>query len=90
MILKLYRVNSNANAFFDGFDYVNTSVLNREQMEQERFSCPVSCYTCSDDLKILRLELCDRSNNLIRVVYVGVCYNTYLLSNEGKTVERLN
>jgi hypothetical protein len=90
MILKLYQVNSGGNAFFDGFDYVNTTTVNREQLEREKYSCSVSCYTSPDDLKILRLELCDRSNNLVRVVYAGACYNVYLMSNEGKTIERIN
>jgi len=90
MILKLYQVNSQVNAFFDGFAYVNTSVITRKDMEQEGFSCAISAYVCVDDLKILRLQLMNPQNDLIRVVYVGVCYNAYLLSNEGKTIERIN
>ena len=90
MILKLVGKGKVNEAFIDGFSYVNTAILTKEEANKHGYCCPTSAYTCADDERIMRLELCNETNELVRVVLVGSCYDVYLMSNEGKTIERIN
>jgi len=93
MILKLIDFNqmhytTPETTFLDGFDNVRVIDYDLEQ-GKEGFGCIVSFYT-DDGTKICKQIMLFKGEELIKVLYVDVRFSIYLMSNEGKTIERIN
>lgn len=94
MILKI-RANFKehpTNSFYDGFDYIeylptNTSNTSTLGEAVSNFIVPVA--NCKKEIPIRRVTLFKGMNILVRTIFVDYNYDVYLMSNEGKTVERL-
>jgi hypothetical protein len=93
MILKIIHCYDHKvhDIFYDGFDSVR---VNHCDFTKEILSC---AYPCSiydkEGTKLnnsIRLELVNGDNILHRAIYVDPSISIYLMSNEGKTIERIN
>jgi len=76
---------------FDAFDQVRFSNCDFTK-EVMNVSCACSIYE-KENTKLhdaLRIELANGDNILHRVIYVDPSIRVYLMSNEGKTIEKYN
>lgn len=95
MILKLmdfHQMHYTApeTTFLDGFDNVRVIDYDLNQAGKlEGFGCIVSFYT-DDGSKICKQIMLFKGEELVKVLYVDVRFSIYLMSNEGKTIERIN
>lgn len=98
MILKILkrRINtetkeeSTEEIFIDGFDYINVDHINYQE-EKSGYSCPVTNYMSSvNAVYAIKIMLVNNDNTLRRVLYIDSDYSCYLMSNGGKTIERIN
>jgi len=76
-------------SFFDNFDYVRVK-HNKLENTRTKFTCAVSLFTRESTKYALELQLFSKDNILNRLIYVDSNYSIYLLSNEGRTIERIN
>ena len=93
MILKICTTYNKKcqDVFYDNFDSITVDkCVMKDEIYPE--SCPVSVHTESGRTVEVakRLTLVSGNNVFYRVVYVDLLFSTFLMSNEGKTIERLN
>lgn len=81
-----------ADSFYDGFDYVE--ITQTDTSDTSTLGEAVTNFIVpNSDLKeipLRRITLFKGLNILVRTVFVDYNYDVYLMSNEGKTIERLN
>ena len=94
MIVKIFKPKYNQDTgvgdetyVYDNFDNIYTTTVNDK--DKSIAMVPTSCFTTEDTLRHLRIMLF-KKEELIRVLYVDFAYQVYLMSNEGKTIERIN
>jgi len=94
MILKIIHCydQQTHSIFYDGFDNVKVSYCN--EFKKENISCvhPCAIYNLFDKklTTAIKLELCNKDNIIHRVIYIDPLIRTKLMSNEGKTIERIS
>lgn len=97
MILKLMKSRtdqkgrgSTEETFFDGFDYLTTKVQPLAETESPNACYPSSWFTDEKTENVLVLWLMREDKDIVRYVVIDSSYSVYLMSNEGKTIERIN
>lgn len=75
--------------FYDGFDRITVSSAFRKDMEPAFGGILLECYTEETSERVLCVCLL-RKDEFIRKIYIDYAYDVYLMSNEGKTIERIN
>jgi hypothetical protein len=96
MILRIRKrtINTDTNMsndidnFFDNFDYAE--VADVKYQEEKAFAEAVSCFASISTVWCKRISLLRNNNVLARIIYVDSNYEVYLMTNEGKTIERIN
>lgn len=95
MILK---VRSNfkdepSDSFYDGFDYVelkHTDTGDTSTLGEAVSNFIIPVVNCKKEIALRRITLFKGMNILVRTIFVDYHYDVFLMSNEGKTIERLN
>ena len=75
--------------FYDGFDRVSLSSTLKKDMEPAFGGILVDCYTEETSERVLCVCLL-KKDEFIRRIYIDYAYSVYLMSDEGKTIERIN
>jgi len=94
MILKI-RGNFKeypADNFYDGFDYaemVRTDTAHTSTMGEAVSNFIVPKVKKDEEINIRRITLFKGMNILVRTIFADYNYDVYLMSNEGKTIERI-
>ena len=94
MIVKVFKPNfSNKTKIgdetyvYDDFDNIYTTMIDDKDLSIAMV--PTSCFTTENTLRHLKIMLF-KKEELTRILYVDLSYQVYLMSNEGKTIERIN
>jgi len=86
--MEKYELNPSIT-FIDGFNRVTVLNCNWKTELKNGFSCPIDCYTDEITENCKQLQLW-KELELVKVLYIDTKYSIYLMSNEGKTIERIN
>jgi hypothetical protein len=95
MILKVHGnfKEDCANSFYDGFDYIeikHTDTSDTSTLGEAVTNFIIPNPECKKEIALRRITLFKGLNILVRTVFVDYHYDVYLMSNEGKTIERIN
>ena len=77
-------------SFFDDFDYISEKKQDIKDTEKPCGAYAASFFTSEDSKMVLAVWLMRYNNVITRYLVIDLSYDVYLMSNEGKTVERLN
>lgn len=83
------KQDHNTDSFYDNFDYLNSENVNFQEEKNFTYGCAISAFTSELTKYCKKLSLLKSDNSLYRVIYVDVEYDIYLMSDAGKTIERL-
>ena len=76
-------------SYFDGFDYVTEKHQDIKDVEKPCGAYDASFFTLDNSKYVICLWLM-RSSNIVRYLVIDSCYDVYLMSDSGKTIERIN
>jgi len=96
MILKIIKSflppecrDNERTSFFDGFDYVTKPITDLQYIESLCNAYPFSYFTEEKTEKVLELYLM-RGEIITRYLAIDLSNTVYLMSDTGKTIEKLN
>jgi len=91
MILKLLNRLEDENTFFDGFNYLVKKETDLKDSEKSTITYPCSYFTTEKTERVLCFWLMNGDcSQIVRYLVVDKSYSVYLMSDEGKTIERIN
>ena len=80
---------STEDMFFDGFDQVSSREQEVGELEKPCSAFPSSHFT-NPDAKRCHVLMLIKGDTIVRYVVVDMSYGIYLMSDTGKTIERLS
>lgn len=96
MILKVCRIIVNKEekaiteeSFFDSFDYMTTKKCFIGETEKPCGSYSSSWFTFPNSLYVTTVHLM-KGELIVRYIVIDANYSVYLMSDVGKTIERIN
>jgi hypothetical protein len=75
--------------FFDGFDYITKKDQEIKDVEHPCTSYDYSLFTSDNTIRVMVIWLM-KGRNIVRYLAIDFCYDVYLMSDTGKTIERIN
>lgn len=76
-------------SFLDGFDYLTKRIMNIKDTESQGKTYPSSYFTYDNSQEVIVLWLM-KNGNIVRYLVIDMRFDVYLMSDTGKTIERIN